>query len=54
VVVFEKQQQLLLQETLMDKYIEFDLDSKKTMACIMREEKETDMQSLTDIVFHTC
>ena len=38
----------------MDKYIGFDIDSKKTMACIMQEEKETDTQFLTDIVFHAC
>ncbi len=53
-VVFEKQQQLLLQETLIDKYIGFDIDSKKKPAYIMQEEKETDTQSLTDIAFLAC
>ncbi len=48
-VVYEKPQQLLLQKTLMNKYIGFDIDSKKTPAYIMQEEKETDTQSLTDI-----
>ncbi len=38
----------------MDKYIGFDIDSKKTMACIMQEEKETDTKSLTDIAFLAC
>jgi len=51
---YEKPQQLLLQKTLMDKYIGFDIDSKKTMAYIMQEEKETDTQSLTDIAFLAC
>ncbi len=35
----------------MDKYIGFDIDSKKTMAYIMQEGKETDTQSLTNIAF---
>jgi hypothetical protein len=29
----------------MDKYIGFDIDSKKTMAYIMQEEKETDIHA---------
>jgi hypothetical protein len=37
VVVLLKPQQLLLQETLIDKYIGFDIDSKKTVACIVQK-----------------
>jgi hypothetical protein len=40
VVVLLKPQQLLLQETLMDKYIGFDLDSKKTVACVVQKGEE--------------
>ncbi len=38
----------------MDKYIGFDIDSKKTPAYIMQEEKETDTQSLYAIFNRYC
>jgi hypothetical protein len=41
VVVLRKPQQLLLQETLMDKYIGFDIDSKKTVACVVQKGENT-------------
>jgi len=50
VVVLLKPQQLLLQETLTDKYIGFDIDSKKTVACIVQKgEKDRYTTFKTDI-----
>jgi hypothetical protein len=42
-VVLLKPQQLLLQETLMDKYIGFDIDSKKTVASVVQKGEKTDI-----------
>jgi hypothetical protein len=55
VVVLLKPQQLLLQETLMDKYIGFDIDSKKAIACVVQKgEKDRYTTFKTDITSVAC
>jgi len=49
-VILLKPQQLLLQETLMDKYIGFDIDNKKSVACVVQKgEKDRYTTFTTDI-----